>query len=211
MGQAGVCTELPPAAGARWSSPHSGTSEKAGAAASGAALLHPPSGTSSDGDLDIGPGSAPAWPCACGKDAAPPRLCFLPGGCHAGPRVRVQTGAVLLPPLHPPASAPELLVAHALRGARHPASPWSPPAGWGERGSPTLAWDSGVGQAQALPSRDRHLPRGCHTPTQRSNAGTVTSSTEGGRDWSGGSEGAFFLNWRKVGGHEGGLPGGGGI
>lgn len=111
VGQAGVCTELPPAAGARWSSPHSGTSEKAGAAASGAALLHPPSGTSSDdGDLDIGPGSAPAWPCACGKDAAPPRLCFLPGGCHAGPPVRVQTGAVPLPPLHPPASAPELLV-----------------------------------------------------------------------------------------------------
>lgn len=110
VGQAGMCTELPPAAGARWSSPHSGTSEKAGAAASGAALLQPPSGTSSDRDLDIGPGSAPAWPCACGKDAAPPRLCFLPGGCHAGPRVRVQTGAVLLPPLHPPASAPELLV-----------------------------------------------------------------------------------------------------
>lgn len=110
VGQAGVCTELPPAAGARWSSPHSGTSEKAGAAASGAALLHPPSGTSSDGDLDIGPGSVPAWPCACGKDAAPPRLCFLPGGCHAGPRVQVQTGAVPLPPLHPPASAPELLV-----------------------------------------------------------------------------------------------------
>lgn len=134
-----------PAPTALWDQPEGGGCKI------GAALLHPPSGTSRGGDGNVGPGFAPAWPCACGKAAATPRLRFLPGGCLAGPRVRVRTRAVLVVPLHLPASSPELLVSPCPERCQTALCLLCPLLGEGARVSRTgLGFRSGPSTVSAL-------------------------------------------------------------